>query len=559
MPRSCGKDWENPRFTSLCGKYFNNPNPTPPKLTGCYRQSLFPRYTPSEPHHPEVIEFLKKLSEKVKKIWKKAAPAESIQVSAPEKLTEEVKAWLQALGYEVSTPERLDDRIMQMIALLEKGTVTQRVLIRCIGDEIKLADVEALDEVLTRKVPQGWLITDTRISNSAKQRAAADDEAYRLFTLAQFLGQVVWKNYFDSLKQLVTDNKIPQRYVDPSCFRQMVDEQGQETGQEKGRETILFKGLFRDVCSIIAAPDRRHLIFGDRKNTAILWDLDTGKELQRFENEHRQWHQMAISPDGNMLACVDVSNAIILFDISSGNLLNTFHGTDTFFCAAFNEDGSKLIGGDEKGNITIWGAADGGELKKWNSKLDAIYYNIYHSRNRPRFFACGIPISENIFHCWDSETGEVLFSFKNKVTIASAFDNKETRFAVGELFEEINIIDAESGTPIHTIESEGGTRALAFSPDDQFLATGNRMGILRIWDVNESSPNFGKCVKIIDVKSNCNGMKISGARGLEQKMKWPVQGKLYEGTLLEYLIECGAIPDEKQKKQLAELKKRRKI
>jgi WD40 repeat protein len=1020
---------------------------------------------------------------------------------------EEVKAWLQALGYEVSTPERLDDRIMQMTALLEKGTVSQRVLIRCIGDEIKLSDVEALDEVLTRKVPQGWLITDTRISKTAKQRAAADDKAYRLFTLSQFLGRMVWKNYFDSLKQLVIDDKIPGHYVDPSCFRQVVDEQGTETGQEKhesldmyidewlkergkvhfsllgefgtgktwfcrhyafrqlerylanpvnqrlpllitlrdftkaltaeqlindallvryklpfmgnpfhvfkemnqqgklllildgfdemarkvdyqtvvdnfwelaklvddnskviltsrteyfrwamepkkilsgqekGRETIrlspprfemfhlqpfdknqirrviinclgekkgesaadrilnnnnlaemarkpvlielllaameevdpgilenqsqvylyatnklllrnidikrtfsttadklyflcelawemissqemkihfkdiparitgyfgkkikdeheldhwdfdlrsqtllhrnaagyyefahkslaeyfvafkfaaelgclaspfkntykeedgqtcalpyaalgvealvktfgafsmydvrleavkqifigmldkdspdrlwqllretkgknpdqvqyvggnlvnilhggfdasfkgtdlsrvvlfgsafrhrsyyifvgtdltgtnmkgailhgvnfedsafantdlrdadlkgillslpdissllysghqdiliaglsdgsvrgwntqtweetvLFKGLFRDVCSIIATTDRRRIIFGDRKNTAVLLDLDSGKELQRFENEHRKLHQMAISPDGNILACVDDSNAIILFDIPSGNPLKAFHGTHDFYCAAFNEDGSKLIGGDKKGNITIWSVDDGGELKKLNNKSGMIF-NICHSKSRPRFFSCGMPngdfIIDEIFHFWDSETGKALFHVNSIVSHAFAFDNKETRFAVGDIFSEINIIDAESGTPIHTINLEEGTDAIAFSPDDQFLASGHKRGTIRIWDVNESSPNFGKCVKVIDVKSNCNGMKISGARGLEQKMIWRVKGEPYEGTLLEYFIECGAIPDEKQKKQLTELKKKKK-
>lgn len=1061
-----------------------------------YNIKILP-YTPSEPHHPEVIEFLKKLSGKVKKIEKKAAPGTSIQVSAPEKLVEEVKVWLQALSYEVSTPKRLDDRIMEMSAVLEKGTVTQRVLIRCIGDEIKLSDVEALDEVLTRKVPQGWLITDTRIAEPAKERAASDDEAYRLFTLSQFLGQMVWKNYFESLKQLVIENKIPERYVDPACFRQLVDEEGKEigkekhgsldiyidewlkergkvhfsllgefgtgktwfcrhyafrqldrylkdpvnqrlpllitlrdftkaltaeqlindamlvryklpfmgnpykvfkemnkqgklllildgfdemarkvdyqtvvdnfwelaklvednskviltsrteyfrwgwettkifSGEEKGRETIrlspprfevfhlehfdndqirqviinclgkkkgesaadrilnnynlaemarkpilielllaameevdpeilenqsqvylyatnklllrnidtkrtfstttnklyflcelawemivsqdmqihykeipsritgyfgdkikdeheldhwdfdlrsqtllhrnaagyyefahkslaeyfvafkfaaelgclksefkntykeedgqicdvpygdlevgalaktfgaipldderlravkqifigmlekdsqdrlwqslwetkgktldqvqyvggnlvnilhgkfdasfkgaelpqvvlfgsafqfgadltgtnmkgailhgvnfgdgsfantdlrdaylkdihlsppritsllysvhrniliaglwdgsvrgwntqtweetyLFKGLFWEVCSIIATPNMHRIIFGDRKNTAILWDLDSGKELQRFENEHGKGHQMAISPDGNILACVDDSNAIILFDIPSGNRLKTFHGTDGFYCAAFNEDGSKLIGGDEEGNITIWSIDDGGELNKWNSKLDTIY-NICHSKNRPRFFACGYPsVNNEIFHCWDSETGEALFPVKSKFSLNSAFDNKETRFAMGDIHREINIIDAESGMPVHTIKLGEGTSAIAFSPDDKFLASGHNMGTLRIWDVDKSSPGFGKCVKIIDVKSNCNGMKITGARRLEQKMEWRVKGEPYEGTLLEYFIECGAIPDEKQKKQLAELKKKKK-
>ena len=1056
-----------------------------------YNIKIIP-YTPSAPHHPEVIDFLTQLSGQVKKIEKKPAPGTSIQESAPAKLGEEVKAWLQALGYEVSLPTRLDDRGMEMNAVMEKGTVSQRVLIRCIGDEIKADDVVALDDVLTRKVPQGWLITDTRIADSAKQKAAADDEAYRLFTLSQFLGQVVWKNYFDSLNQLVMVSKIPGRYVDPACFRQVVDEDGKETGQEKydnldlymdewlkergkvhfsllgefgmgktwfcrhyayrqleryladpvnqrlpllitlrdftkaltaeqlindalqvrykvplmgnpfnvfkemnrqgklllildgfdemarkvdyqtvvdnfwelaklvddnskviltsrteyfrwarettkifsgqekGRETIrlspprfevfhmepfnkdqirqviinslgeqkgepaadrilndenlaemarkpvlielllaameevdpgilanqsqiylyatnklllrnidtqrtfsttadklfflcelawemiasqdmqihykeiparitgyfgkkikdeheldhwdfdlrsqtllhrnaagyyefahkslaeyfvafkfaaelgclaspfkntyreedgrtyaipysklgvealaktfgvfpmdderlkavyqiftgmldkdlpdrlwqllretkgktieqvqyvggnlvnilygefnasfkgadlsrvvllgsafqfgadltgtnmkgailhgvyfgdstlantdlrdadlkdlrlsqpsissllyshhgdiliagladgsvrawnmqsweetaLYEGLFGQVCSIIAAPGRNRIIFGDCKNTAVLLDLDSGKELQRFENNHWQWHQMAISPDGNTLACVNKSNAIILFDILSGNRLKTFHGTDYFYCAAFNHDGSKLIGGDRKGNITIWGIEDCKELKKWDSKLELIL-NICHSKNHPRFFACGSPSSENIFHCWDSETGEALFPVKSRYADAAAFNNQETRLAVGDIQDDINIIDAESGSPIHTIKIKEGTYALAFNPDDQFLASGHDSGTIRIWDVNESGPNFGKCVKMIDVKSNCKGMKIAGARGLEQKLAWPVQGKRYEGTLLEYLIECGAIPDEKQKKQWAEIR-----
>jgi hypothetical protein len=323
-------------------------------------------------------------------------------------------------------------------------------------------------------------------------------------------------------------------------------------------ETVLFKGLFWHVCSIIATPNRHRIIFGDRKNTAVLLDLDPCKELQRFENKHGRRHQMAISPDGNILACVDKYNAIILFDIHSGNRLKTFHGKDGFYCAAFNEDGSKLILGDEKGNISICGVEDGGELKKWNSKLERIY-NICHSKNRPRFFSCGIPFDNNeIFHCWDSETGEALFPVKSMFSSATAFDNKETRFAVGDIHGKINIINAESGTPVHTIKLGEGTYGIAFSPDDKFLASGHKMGTLRIWDVNEPGPGFGKCVKIIDVKSNCNGMKISGARGLEQKMEWRVKGKSYEGTLLEYFIECGAIPDEKQIKQLAELKKKKK-
>ena len=56
---------------------------------------------------------------------------------------------------------------------------------------------------------------------------------------------------------------------------------------------------------------------------------------------------------------------------------------------------------------------------------------------------------------------------------------------------------------------------------------------------------------------NCNGVQISGAQGLEGKMKWNVEGKEKTGTLLEFFAEGGAVLDEAQKQRLAELKKQR--
>lgn len=189
-------------------------------------------YTPSKAHHPEVESFLKELAKEVNKIKKESTTVAEPQVSPVGRLAQDVKSWLQALRYEISEPKQQDDRVTEMEAMLDQGTVKQRVLVRCIGDEIKVSDVEALDEVLTRNIPQGWLIADKRISQLAKDRAAKDD-AYRLFTLAEFLETMVWKNYFDELEILVKDKKIHERYVELACFRQEMDEKGEEVRREK--------------------------------------------------------------------------------------------------------------------------------------------------------------------------------------------------------------------------------------------------------------------------------------------------------------------------------------
>ncbi|NJD03643.1 MAG: NACHT domain-containing protein [Ruminiclostridium sp.] len=147
-------------------------------------------------------------------------------------LADEVRIWLRAIRYEVSDLQTRDDRTVDMIATMEQGTVKQRVLIRCIGGEITSEDVDFLDKALDRKTPQGWLISDKRVSDGARKRAAGDD-AFRVFNLSNFLQQMVWGPYFDSLKALVEKSRIPDLYVDLKCYKQMMDASGNDINREK--------------------------------------------------------------------------------------------------------------------------------------------------------------------------------------------------------------------------------------------------------------------------------------------------------------------------------------
>ncbi|MBM4431182.1 MAG: NACHT domain-containing protein, partial [Chloroflexi bacterium] len=147
-------------------------------------------------------------------------------------LAGEVRTWLQAIRYEMSEPQCRDDRMVDMIATLEQGTLRQRVLVRCIDGEIGPADVDALDKELDRKTPQGWLISDKRVSDLARKRAA-EDEAFQVFNLSEFLRQMVWRPYFDALTALVEKDRIPDLYVDLACYKQEMDEQGREVRRDR--------------------------------------------------------------------------------------------------------------------------------------------------------------------------------------------------------------------------------------------------------------------------------------------------------------------------------------
>jgi hypothetical protein len=147
-------------------------------------------------------------------------------------LAEEVRILLRAIRYEVSDLQKRDDRTVDMVATLELGTVKQRVLVCCIGGEITSIDVDSLDKALDRKTPQGWLISDKRVSDGARRRADGDD-AFRVFNLSEFLQQMVWGPYFDALKALVEKSQIPNLYVDLKCYKQMMDAGGNVISEEK--------------------------------------------------------------------------------------------------------------------------------------------------------------------------------------------------------------------------------------------------------------------------------------------------------------------------------------
>ena len=147
-------------------------------------------------------------------------------------LANEVRTWLQTIRYEVNNLKQLDGRTVELVVTLEQGLVKQRVLVRCIGGEITLNDVDLLDKALNRKMPQGWLISDTRVSDDARRRATEDD-AFQVFNLSEFLQQMVWGPYFEALKALVENNKIQDLYVDLACYKQTMDENGDVISQGK--------------------------------------------------------------------------------------------------------------------------------------------------------------------------------------------------------------------------------------------------------------------------------------------------------------------------------------
>jgi len=133
-------------------------------------------------------------------------------------LSAEIKLWLEALNYEINVVDNTQSKKHILKAALNLGTFRQNILIHCIDSEITVENVIDIYNDLDRQFTDGWLISDTRVSNLAREKSS-QIKYIRLFNLSEFLTQMVWATYFDNIKSLSEADSIEERYVNPFCCK----------------------------------------------------------------------------------------------------------------------------------------------------------------------------------------------------------------------------------------------------------------------------------------------------------------------------------------------------
>jgi len=185
-------------------------------------------------------------------------------------------------------------------------------------------------------------------------------------------------------------------------------------------------------------PDGR-AITGSDDGTLVLWDLDTGEILRRFEGHAAKVVDVAVSPDGTRAASASWDRTVRLWRIADGELLAELKGhTGPVNAVSFSGDGQHLYSGSYDGSIQLWHAN--------GSATTAVR-----------------PILE---YGWGINAMRLL---------------PGGRIAFGAQNGDVRVIDT-SGNEIKVLAPhDGPVLSLALSPDGEVLATGGADGMIRLW------------------------------------------------------------------------------
>jgi len=263
--------------------------------------------------------------------------------------------------------------------------------------------------------------------------------------------------------------------------------------QEVSEARLIAQNTAR-LDSVAFTRDGRRLITGDEDQIVRMYDLSTGRELQKLEGHQQltmalgdelKMIKVAVSPVGGYFATSGYDGTVRTWDEKTGRPLQVFRGhTSALYAIAISPDGRFIASGGNDLAIKIWDAVSGQELHTLRGHTKRIGGAAFSPRGKI-LVTCG---QDGTIRIWDYLKGIELSSVRPyTATIRSlAFSPDGKLLALGGDDRYIVLLDTTTWRTVKTLKGHAQfVTRLKFSPDGKRLASSSRDSTTRIWELEQ--------------------------------------------------------------------------
>ncbi|WP_397570810.1 protein kinase [Schlesneria sp. T3-172] len=331
----------------------------------------------------------------------------------------------------------------------------------------------------------------------------------------------------------------------------------------------------KPVRSLAISKDGNHLASCGDDNTIRIWNIATREMEKQIRGHGSVVRSSSFLPDGHRLLSASHDRTIREWVIDSFTEVRTlFEGhVDAVLAASYSPDQRWIVTASGDRSARIWNTASGKleqEFGKDDQAFDATDSGQVRPKNEFReghlflvssaqFFPDGRQLltaaADNTARVWDVERGGQSLLLENTGRAAAiAISNNLQWIATGggrvpsaqkpsESLWSAQLWNAATGEHLKTFSNENGhnweVAAVAFSPDNRLLATGDVMGHIRLWDL-ESGAVVGRLdghgrYKISAMAFLEDGLRLATASYDNTVMQWDVKsGKEIKSLMLPH-------------------------
>lgn len=263
---------------------------------------------------------------------------------------------------------------------------------------------------------------------------------------------------------------------------------------ETCRELRRFEGHSGAISSIAYSPDGRFALSGGEDGVAILWDVATGKQAQRFSGHSGMILAVAFSPDGRFILTGGYDSQAVLWSTATGEVEQVYQGhSNCVRSVAYSPDGRFVLTGSTDCRLgavdataRLWDAKSGKELRRFDGygregMAAGINFLAFSPDSRSAVIS-GVSLQSS-FRLIDLSTGQIKWELSDSVNYA-AF-SPDGKFIATATIDRAHLLDAATGKEVREFVVNTGTvnfvKTVAYSPDGRFVLTGFKGNAL-LWN-----------------------------------------------------------------------------
>ena len=281
------------------------------------------------------------------------------------------------------------------------------------------------------------------------------------------------------------------------------------TGKEVQEST--FSDTLGWLSAVAFSPNGRSVAAGTLAGEIKMWDVASGRELpsSRDKELNHGVHTLAFTPDGTLVVSGERKAAfspdgrwlafpsrndsgrgeeIVIREAANGRERHRLSGHETVILAlAFSSDNRWLASGSADGRtgaIKLWDLTTRQEVRTLLGHQERIWALAFSPDGR--WLASGS--FDDTVKLWEVATGREVYTLTGDMEQVGgvAFDPHQRWLAAGSAEDLVHLWDIAAGNLVETLNEKPDTvhfRAVTFSPDGRWLATGAR-GATNVWEID---------------------------------------------------------------------------
>ncbi len=274
------------------------------------------------------------------------------------------------------------------------------------------------------------------------------------------------------------------------------------------------------------SPDGKFLFSSGKDNKVILWDMVSSKQMNIFSGHKKQVNSIAVHPSLNIIATASDDKTVKIWEYPSGKLIKNYNFfTQEVKSVAFKSDGTELACGSNFCYLINLDTDDYYNLPtKSRRQFDAVAYspnNQYIAFGGKKDYKMVIYnlYTKKVIKKVTNKPNQIIFDEESKnvftagnrgnirrVLVESKGSMKNYNILVGSFWDSfysivlnknyfigankdnlIYVYDRKNGKRTEILKAhKGEVRALAISPDEQFLASAGKDREIIIWNINKN-------------------------------------------------------------------------